>query len=93
MFKFKDKTKLRTLYFEKLKVFDSSSTLIYYIANDDYINRIVGKYCVNNKLTLKQIELNSGKCKVKIYCTREELSQLYLHLLLNHSDVITNLKY
>lgn len=38
MFKFKDKTKLRTLYFEKLKVFDSSSTLIYYIANDDYIN-------------------------------------------------------
>lgn len=95
----KDKVKVRTIKFEKIKVLkvldDSTGYLEYKSISDSYINIIVYNYVINEQpnIKLKSIKIDHLHGTIKCICTKKEIYELYLYLIYKCNDTLTNLRY
>ena len=92
----KDKVKVRTITFEKLKIFDASTGYLEYkTVSDSYINTVIYNYIIDKRtnIKLKSIKINHGYGTIKCICTAKEIYALYLYLIYKCHDTITNISY
>lgn len=92
----KDKVKIRTIKFEKIKVLDDSTGYLEYKSiSDSYINTIVYNYVIDEhtNIKLKSIKIDHLYGTIKCICTKKEIYELYLYLIYKCNDTLTNLRY